>query len=421
MNSYIITSTGITMFFEQDGSQHTVLKSHGLYNDIVSMAVKEQFDEILDIIDIKKAVSKFVYKSSNSSFSIENGVLTYNGKDIHSSLADRMVDMALQGLDITAMENFMVNLMDNPSYRAVTELYSFLEVGNLPITPDGHFLAYKKVREDYTDCHTGKMDNSVGTIVSMARNEVNENKDETCSTGLHFCSYEYLNAFGGQRVVVLKINPRDVVSIPADYNNSKGRCCKYEVLREIEYANDIREDDRIEGMVDYSEEMPAGVEGVDYVKVDLDMLEDMDDEDDSGYFRFTTYEADDEEDEEDEEDGDFKFATYEDEEIEDDGDFMAYTPMGDEEDEKEDDDIGVLDELTVMDDDLRNEILSASGSMVDDKPIMVDNLRTNRTEFFTSAEQISDELDLPISQVKLILEQGDNATENYRGYKIRRA
>jgi hypothetical protein len=78
--------------------------------------------------------------------------------------------------------------MENPSYRAVNELYGFLEKNRLPITPDGHFLAYKKVRDDYKDIHSGTMDNSVGKIVEMERNQVNDDKNQTCSSGLHFCS-----------------------------------------------------------------------------------------------------------------------------------------------------------------------------------------------------------------------------------------
>jgi hypothetical protein len=59
--------------------------------------------------------------------------------------------------------------------------------------------------------------------------------NNTCSTGLHFCSKEYLDHFGGHdsRTVILKINPRDVVSIPADYNATKGRTCRYEVIGEL--------------------------------------------------------------------------------------------------------------------------------------------------------------------------------------------
>jgi hypothetical protein len=33
---------------------------------------------------------------------------------------------------------------------------------------------------------------------------------------------------------LIKINPADVVSIPSDYNNAKGRCCKYVVVGEIQ-------------------------------------------------------------------------------------------------------------------------------------------------------------------------------------------
>ena len=77
------------------------------------------------------------------------------------------------------------------------------------------------------------MDNSVGKIVTMERNLVDEDKSRTCSQGLHFCSYDYLKHFSGERIVVLKINPADIVAIPEDYNNSKGRCCSYEVIDEI--------------------------------------------------------------------------------------------------------------------------------------------------------------------------------------------
>ena len=152
---------------------------------------------------------------------------------MHNALTTRMIQMLQDGFPIEPMVKFMENLMSNPSKRAVDELFGFLEKNNLPITPDGHFLAYKKVREDYKDCHTGTMDNSVGQVVEMERNEVDDNKDRTCSSGLHFCSQNYLNHFSGAHTMILKINPRDVVSIPSDYNDSKGRACRYEVIGEL--------------------------------------------------------------------------------------------------------------------------------------------------------------------------------------------
>jgi len=130
---------------------------------------------------------------------------------------------------------FMHNLLKNPSKRSVDELYGFLEKNNLPITPDGYFLAYKKVRRDFLDIHSGTMNNAPGTIVEMERYKVDDNKDQTCSTGLHFCGMSYLSHFGsnGDRTVIVKIDPADVVSIPSDYDGAKGRACRYEVIGEL--------------------------------------------------------------------------------------------------------------------------------------------------------------------------------------------
>jgi hypothetical protein len=79
------------------------------------------------------------------------------------------------------------------------------------------------------------MNNAPGTIVEMERNQVDDNKDQTCSTGLHFCGLSYLDHFGGNdsRTVIVKIDPADVVSIPSDYNGAKGRACRYEVIGEM--------------------------------------------------------------------------------------------------------------------------------------------------------------------------------------------
>ena len=145
-----------------------------------------------------------------------------------------MLDMFREGFSVTPLVLFLENLMQNPSNRSVTELYRFLERSNMPITPDGHFLAFKKVRDDYKDVHSGTFDNSVGQVVSMERNQVDDDKDRTCSNGLHFCSEDYLANFSGERIMILKINPRDVVSIPSDYGDTKGRCCLYEVIGELE-------------------------------------------------------------------------------------------------------------------------------------------------------------------------------------------
>ncbi len=210
--------------------QHTINKTHLSYKKVLEAIKAGDWTTVEDVIDPKKEILKY----GAGHVTILGTKLLWKDKELNSSLAKRIVAMHQEGFPLEPMVNFMENLMSNPSKRAVSELYGFLEKNNLPITPDGHFLAFKKVRSDYKDVHSGTIDNSVNQVVAMERNEVNDDQNITCSTGLHFCSRDYLKHFGGERIVIVKINPADVVSIPTDYNDSKGRACRYEVVDEID-------------------------------------------------------------------------------------------------------------------------------------------------------------------------------------------
>ena len=224
---YIIQGNNVVVVI--GNKSHTISKTHITYQKVVDAIKAQAWDTIADIIEPKKVVLNY----GKGHVTIQGETLYWKGTVLNTGLATRMITMLQDGFPIEPMVTFMENLYANPSKRAVTELYGFLEKNNLPITPDGHFLAYKKVRGNFKDCHTGTMDNSPGTVVEMERNAVDDNKDVTCSTGLHFCGMSYLSHFGGERTVIVKINPADVVSIPSDYNDAKGRTCRYEVIGEL--------------------------------------------------------------------------------------------------------------------------------------------------------------------------------------------
>lgn len=225
---YLIQGSNVVVVI--DNKPHTVSKTHISYQRVVDAIKASDWETVKQIIDPVKVVLNY----GQGHVSVQGSTLYWKDEPFAGALATRMIAMLEEGFTIEPMVEFMHKMMKNPSKRAVTELYGFLEANNLPITPDGCFLAYKKVRADYLDCHSGTMDNSVGQIVEMERNQVDDNKDNTCSTGLHFCSQEYLKSFSGDRTVIVKIDPADVVSIPTDYNNSKGRACRYEVIGELE-------------------------------------------------------------------------------------------------------------------------------------------------------------------------------------------
>lgn len=234
---YIMGRDSVTVYV--DGRTVPISKGTPQYEGVVAAIKDNDMDRIRSIINVKQAVAE----KTNGLVTIKDGELTFKGEVVHNALSDRILEMFRNGMDITPFTNFMINLDQNPSYRAVQELYGFLEATGCPITPDGHFLAYKMIKGDYTDLYTGTMDNSVGKIVEMPRNKVNEDKNQTCSQGLHFAGRYYVengnygSRGAGNRLVVVKVNPADVVSIPTDYNNAKGRACKYLILEEIEWSD----------------------------------------------------------------------------------------------------------------------------------------------------------------------------------------
>ncbi len=231
---YNVSNSG-TITVVINGKSHSVAFDHPNYAQIVDALKNQEFENIEALINIGVGVVKHF----NNTINIEHGQIVFNGTIIQNGLTERILMLVEKNLPFKPMIKFFENLLDNPSKRAVDELYTFLEVNQLPITEDGHFLAYKRVNDNFKDFHTGTIDNSAGQVVKIIRNLVCDDKEKTCSYGLHFCSKAYLKEFhnGEGKIIVLKIDPKNVVSIPVDYQNSKGRTCAYEVVGEI--TNDI--------------------------------------------------------------------------------------------------------------------------------------------------------------------------------------
>jgi hypothetical protein len=224
---FIIQGSNIVVIV--DNKPHTITESNLNYKKLKEAIKLGNWDAVPDLVTPVKAISTYI----GEQFTLIDGVVYENGVQVSDAITKRILSLYTEGFPVDPLINFYKNIKRNPSKASADELYGFLEKNSLPVTDDGCFVAYKRVNDDYTDCYSGKIDNSIGKVVSMPRAGVDDDRKRTCSSGLHFCSHEYLAHFGGARVVVVKINPADVVSIPSDYNNAKGRCCKYEVVGEI--------------------------------------------------------------------------------------------------------------------------------------------------------------------------------------------
>ena len=217
-----------------NNKSYQVLPDHINYKMILEALPTATSDELLEIVDIEKAVASF----SDGLVEIKNGQVTYEGEAVHGSISKRILEFMSKGLPFQPLVIFLQNLMENPSMQSQKELYDFLEHESLPITEDGYFLAYKAVRSDYMDKYRGTFDNHVGNVCEMTRSKVDDDRSRGCSNGLHAGALNYVAGYGSvesnDKIVIVKINPKDVVSVPSDCNYEKLRTCRYEVVGEYQ-------------------------------------------------------------------------------------------------------------------------------------------------------------------------------------------
>ena len=234
----------ITVFM--NGESLTLRKSESEKNfELALNALQaEDWDALYQAM---RPVKFFVTKVDNIEVK-DNGVY-FDGEPLHNAIATRIMDFALAGLDHAPLCKFLNKLMLNPSRRAINELYTFLEHQFLPVTDNGNFLAYKGILSNFYSITSGtaklikgkvnangQIYNGIGEEIEMRRNDVDDNKDVGCSYGLHAGSLDYATNFARGKVVIVEINPKDVVSIPTDCSFQKLRTCAYRVVDEYEGA-----------------------------------------------------------------------------------------------------------------------------------------------------------------------------------------
>ena len=243
---FMITDTSLNIFFEN--RMRSVDKTHMNYEAIKDLLMNidksEEIDGKLITPEDKKHTLKklldiptFISLFTEGRVQIGKEGVLFDGKELTGVMKDRLISILNEGLDVTPMAKFVDKLMDNPVESAKEELYLWMEEAKLPITPDGDFLAFKSVRHDYMDHHSGTVRNQIGDTPEMILEDVDTNRNRTCSSGLHFCAWSYIPAAYSfqtdDHIMVLKINPKNVVAIPNDYNNAKGRTWTYEVVGEV--------------------------------------------------------------------------------------------------------------------------------------------------------------------------------------------
>lgn len=180
--------------------------------------------------------SIITYEKLNSlcdnSFNFEQGLATFEGIKLPTVLRNRVLEIVSRGYDIEPVLNFLYRLIQNPSDHSIVELMDFLTNKSLPLTDNGYFLGFKGVRNDYLDAYTGTIDNSVGQSPRVPADQVDPCRHRECSYGLHVGDITYASNHS-DRLMLVKVDAKDVVTVPTDHNFKKLRCMGYEVIAEV--------------------------------------------------------------------------------------------------------------------------------------------------------------------------------------------
>ena len=237
---------GLTIF--KNGKQSTVSSSHSNFDKILSALKSKDYDKVESLMSVEKTINKtgVSRKNPNCKVYVKSGKVFFTdtraGKDVE--LAGTLVERILRDLsdpDSTRYADALMALLENISKNKLkdvsAELYEWLASGKAPITSDGCILAYKKVRSDFLDQYTGTLDNSPGKVVRMKQDDVDTDRTNECSVGLHFASLGYLHNYSAgdnAKVIIVKVNPRHIFAIPRDYQCQKGRASEYYVVGEYQ-------------------------------------------------------------------------------------------------------------------------------------------------------------------------------------------
>jgi hypothetical protein len=254
-----------------DGNVYTADNSHASWPQLVAAVTTADEDTdiqaLIRLFDPALAVQDYFNKVSER-VSVAGGHVFVDGDEVDGGLSDHILRFMNEDNTgrATALVNFLEKVMTNPNEHSRTQLYDWLSRYDFAINDEGNFLAYKGVYARGTDrwgndigtadaedvdkypyqssssgraivdgkVYEGRIPNGVGATVEMPRGDVQHDPSVGCHTGLHAGTWEYASTFTSGPVLLVEINPRDVVSVPTDCNWQKIRTCRYRVVEVVE-------------------------------------------------------------------------------------------------------------------------------------------------------------------------------------------
>jgi hypothetical protein len=239
--SSVISDHTVTFFAQS--RMFTIQSDHINYKTIRDHLIAEPYAEagpLIELADVRVAIKN---ADPEGLLRFIGDVLSYKDKalPLANVWVQKILGFRAQQLPFEPIFKGLESLLRNPSMRARERFPVFAEVSGFGFLKDGRMGAFKAVRGDFTDIHSGKFDNKPGQALSMPREDVDDDPEQTCSAGFHLGALSYVQDFGhittnadtSNKVVFCAFWPEHVVSVPVDYDGKKMRVWQYEVLEEV--------------------------------------------------------------------------------------------------------------------------------------------------------------------------------------------
>jgi hypothetical protein len=181
--NYLIFPTTLSVIVK--GKTYTINKEDAKYAQVLELALNNEEEELYKLLNVTSVIAE------NLGIEITNGLVTYNGENLPKALNRMIIAMHKQRLtNIQPLINFWNKLKLNPSYRPLNFLSDFIEANNVVINENGNLILYKivartKEKDVFIDLYSRTFKHEFGVPVSIPRNKVDDNIDNTCSQGLN--------------------------------------------------------------------------------------------------------------------------------------------------------------------------------------------------------------------------------------------
>lgn len=212
-------------------------ENHHNYDKLVECLVDKDGDKFVEYynapkVDVQVEEYPELQDHYEDDLVISNGKIFYRGKQVDDAVCKYVAKLQSMNADITGMKKYIGRMYNNVSEEARDQQFRFINLHHLIIDPEGYVIAYKYVDKNYMDKYSRTISYAVGNVVKMKRSEVDDNSRAGCSRGLHAGSLKYVYSYGSHddRIVIVRIDPADIVCIPKDCNFQKMRCCRLQVI-----------------------------------------------------------------------------------------------------------------------------------------------------------------------------------------------